>query len=136
MRPRNASPTSIFLPETRNGMSASAYVCSRESDLGMGVRGVNEVVRDGLDASDDWRGLFLPPSLHRGRNAHCFAIFRHRPPRDVDAGLAELVDNGVVGEHVAWAFGVDQLLDPMAHRLGGMRFPAMGGGDRRSEEIF
>src|SRR5208283_3753260 len=66
--------------------------------------------------SGDRGGLLLPPSLHRGWNAHGLAIFRHRPPRDVDACLAQLVDDGIVGQHVAGALGIDQLPDAVAHR--------------------
>ena len=46
------------------------------------------------------RRLLFPPALHRGRNPHRLAIFCDRSAGDVDAGLAQLLHDGVVGQHV------------------------------------
>ena len=45
--------------------------------------------------------LLFAPALHRRRDAHRLAVFRDRAPRDVDAGLAQDLDDRVVGQHVA-----------------------------------
>jgi hypothetical protein len=82
------------------------------------------------------RSLLLATPLDRRRDTHALAIFRNRPARDVDAGLAQLVHDRIVGENVVGRLRFDQMLDPMAHGLGRMRFATVGRSDRGGEEIF
>src|SRR5215467_11099341 len=142
MRARSASPMSMFLPETRNGMTRPLIAwfgrsrkralpqdcpspAARSSSLAHGRRG-----------SGRERGLLLPPTLHRGGDAHGLAIFCDGSPRDVDPRRAQLFHDGIVGQDLVGAFGVDELADAVAHRLRGMGLPAVRRRDRRGEEIF
>ena len=80
--------------------------------------------------------LLFAPALHRRRNPQRIAVFGDGAPGDVDARAAQHLDDGVVGQNVGRAFRVDQLLDAMAHRFGGMRIAAVGRRDRGGEEIL
>src|SRR6516164_1513312 len=110
MRSRNASPRSMFLPDTRNAM-----LISERSAQGR---------------------LLLAPSLHRRRNPHRFTIFRDRPARNVDTNGTQPFDDGVIGEDVLCRLLVDQLPDAMAHRLRRMRLTPIRGRNCGSEEVF
>ena len=55
------------------------------------------------------RRLLLAPPLHRGRNAHRFAVLGDRAARNVDTGRAQFIDNGIVREHLGGGLSVDQL---------------------------
>src|SRR3954453_13459746 len=125
MRSRSAPPMSRFFPETRNGMT-----CLRSPGPTLTAR---------IDRSPRQRGkarglrcecLLLAPALNRRGYPHRLPVFCNRPARNVDAGLAQPVDDRIVGEHVACDFGIDELLDPMPHRFRGMRLAAVRCGDR------
>src|SRR5947209_19268331 len=75
-------------------------------------------------------GLFFTAALDRGRYPHRLAIFRHSAPRNVDARLAQTIHDGIVGQDIARVFGINQLLDAMTHRLGGVCLAAIRGVDR------
>src|SRR5690349_11061783 len=112
---------SRFLPEMRNGMATVPFASQWSSPA---------------SPRRAERRLLVAAPLDRGRDAHGLAVFCDGSPRDVDAGLAQLVDDGVVGEHVLRAFGFDHLTDAVAHRLSRVRLATVGGCDRRGEEIF
>src|SRR6266436_2105202 len=78
IRVRSASPTSIFLPETRNCMT----------DLRCYVRSSGDRAE---------RRLLFPSPLHGGRNSHRLAVFCDGSPGDVDPRLTQLLDDGIVG---------------------------------------
>src|SRR5215467_16286593 len=78
--------------------------------------------------------LLLPSSLHRRWNPHRLAIFRDRAPCDVDAGLAQLFHDGIVRQYILWAFGVDHVLNAVAHGFRRMGL-AVVGGDRKSTRL-
>src|SRR5665213_776074 len=142
MRSRKASPTSRFFPDTRNDMASSekfrrsirAKYWQRRSQRDT----VDESQFAGINSWQSIRNLSLlfAAPLHRRGNAHGLAVFRDRAPRDVDAGLAQLLDDGIVGQNDGRVFGVDQLLDAVPHRFGGMRLAAMRGRDCRCKEVF
>src|SRR5665213_3016336 len=77
-----------------------------------------------------------PAALHRRGYAHGLAVFGHRAPGYIDAGLLEDIDDRIVGVDVALEFlAVDEPADLVADRLGGMGLvAAFDGGDRRGEE--
>src|SRR6266568_514265 len=134
MRSRKASPMSIFLPETRNGMiDLRAPVPLAYAEIWPGLRR-----RQMASASKRrmHRGLLLAPALHRGRDAHRLPILGDGAPGDLDSGPAQFFFDRVVREHLARALGLDEPLDAVTDRLGGMGFAAVGGRDRRGEEIF
>src|SRR5437868_4302161 len=56
-------------------------------------------------------GVFFAAALHRGRYPHRLPVFRDGAPRDLDARLAQPLHEGVVGQDVLGALGIDQLLD-------------------------
>src|SRR6516165_2717645 len=105
---------SMFLPETRTAIRRSPPSSPRGTHCRM---------------------LVAAP-LHRGRYAHRLAVFCDGSSGDVDARLAQPVDDGVVREHVRRAFPFDHLTDAVSHRLGRVRLAAVGGGDRGGEKIF
>src|SRR5262249_11429565 len=82
------------------------------------------------------RRLLVAAPLHRGRYTHGLAVFCDGSPRDVDTRLAQLVDDRVVGQDVLRALRFDHLPDAVTHRFGRVGLAAVGGGDRRREEIF
>src|ERR1700733_1252621 len=104
IRPRKASPTSRFFPEIRNDKAASEANPPHPVELGMPRSGVNapgnRVAETKRRSTGGSGGLFLTPPLHRRRDAHGLAVFRHRAPGNIDTGNAQLVDNGIVGQHV------------------------------------
>src|SRR3954468_9076483 len=80
--------------------------------------------------------LLLPAALHRGWDAHGLTVFGNRATRDVDASMAKLLDDRVVGKNVGRVFTVDQLPDAVTHGFRRMRFAAVGRCDRRRKEVF
>src|SRR5262249_26767406 len=74
---------------------------------------------------------FLPPALHRGRNAQSFAIFGNRAPRDVHAIVLQALDDLVVGQYAARGLGLDYLFDAVAHGFGRVGVAFAGSGDCR-----
>src|SRR5262249_7928956 len=72
------------------------------------------------------RALLLAPALHRGSDAHAFAIFCDRAPGDVDPGLAQLFHNGVVGKNFTGRLRIDEMPDPMPNRFSRMCLAAIG----------
>src|SRR5262249_28327230 len=137
IRVRSASPTSMFLPETRNGMIALRYgllTTTRSFDIGSRPQHRQMAHRPLELNTKNWappelgartprnggggaprRKLLLAPPLHRGRDAHGFAILCNGPARDVDPGRAQPFHDGVVGENILRAFRIDQLLDAVTH---------------------
>jgi hypothetical protein len=69
--------------------------------------------------------LLFAAALHRGGNAHRLAIFRDGAARDVDAGLAQLLDDGVVRQDVARLLRIDQLADAVADGFRRVRLAAV-----------
>src|SRR5579862_932603 len=61
--------------------------------------------------------LLLATPLHRGGDPHGLAVFRDGPAGDVDAGLAQFLDDGIVREHAGRGLGIDQLLDAVPYGL-------------------
>src|SRR4051794_7616640 len=117
-RARNACPISIFLPETRNGMIDLRWSLV---DAGLPrLRGIvrtkpalsrarrNRISQSGRQGTRPHGRLFLPPPLHRRGYAHCLAILRDGPSGDIDSRLTQLFHDGVVGQHLRGAFGIDQ----------------------------
>src|SRR6185437_5977460 len=124
------------LPRSDGTLSAySTYVSYRaESTLAASLKRRATVRRWRI--SGQRRDLLVAPALHRRRNAQGFAVFGHGAPRNVDPGLAQPFDDGIVGQYVSCALGIDQLLDAVPYRLGGMRLTAVRGRNGRGEEIF
>ena len=50
--------------------------------------------------------MLVAPTLDRRRNAHRLAIFGDGAARNVDAGVAQLIDDGIVRQHVFSALSV------------------------------
>src|SRR6185295_13059505 len=65
------------------------------------------------DAGD----LALAAALDRRADAHRLAIFDDRAAGNVEAALLEQPSNRIVAQD--FGLGVDQLLDPRFHRIGG-----------------
>src|SRR5262249_45425877 len=137
----------MFFPETRNGMMRSPSSAVFLLLAAVTVRsGRSVVLAQPAEAADmkmlrrsagDVKGrLFLATALDRGGNPHRFPVFRDRAARNVDAGLAQPVHDGIVGQDVSGILGVDQLANAMANRLGRVRFAAFRRCDRRGEEIL
>ena len=80
--------------------------------------------------------MLVAATLDRRRNSHGLAVFRDRAAGDIDAGRAQLLHDGVVGQDLARVFGLDQLLDMVANGFGGMRLATVGGCNRGGEKIF
>src|SRR5262249_18409104 len=81
MRPRKDSPTSMFLPETRNPMAPSTQQSSASQ-----ARAALRLIR-----AD--QGLFLTSALDRRRNSHRLPVFRYSPAGNVDPRPTQFVDN-------------------------------------------
>src|SRR5262245_9487530 len=97
----------MFFPEIRKGIAHSPFSAGRE------IRQRSEMLRR---STGDVKGrLLLPAALHRGRDPHGLPVFGNRATRDVDAGMAKLLDDRVVGKNVGGAFAVDQLSDAMPY---------------------
>ena len=120
---RKASPMSMFLPDTRNGMDRLRLLSqqrragrdARSQPSRMNCRDACQLTYEpppaAVNAHNDarpdhqaHRGLLVPPALHRGRNPHRLAIFGDRAAGDIDAGAAQNVDDGVVRQHVWTGF--------------------------------
>src|SRR5215470_11310139 len=155
MRVRSASPTSMFLPETRNGMIASDWRSRRPAaapsrttggDLTSKYDNGRRTARcqrphpptEPPQPSEcrSHRVQLLAPPLDGGGDPHRLAILRNRPPCDVDPGLAQFLDDGVVRQYVLRVFGIDHLFDAVAHRFRRMRLATIRSCDRGGEEIL
>lgn len=68
-------------------------------------------------------------AFHRARDAQAFAVLRDGAAGDVDTAFHQDFDDAVVGEDVLRGFVIDQALDLVPHRFGGMRLAAVGGVD-------
>src|SRR3954469_2260692 len=129
-RSRKASPMSRFFPDMRNDIVRLRSSRCSGLLLRYEERRPASTRPSGLGAGER---LLLAPALHRGRDAHRFAVFCNRSPRNVDAGLAQPFHDGIVGQHLGGTFGFDQLFDAVAHRFGRMGFAAVGGRYRRGK---
>jgi len=62
--------------------------------------------------------LLVATALHRGRNAHGFAVLRDRAAGDINARTAQAFHDGVVGQDRGWSLRIDQQLDVVTHGFG------------------
>src|SRR2546423_8151153 len=128
-RPRNASPMSRFFPEMRNGMILPPLLfagpCQDVRAAPAGVNATNGSWFCAISRRGAGRRMFFTAALHRGRYPHCLAIFRDSAPRDVDSRLAQLLHDGIVGQDLLRALGLDQMLDAVTHGLGRVRLAAV-----------
>src|SRR5207249_3476325 len=141
-RSRRASPMSRFFPETRNGIVCLRSLLGRAS-LAAVRRFVSFYQRSTRARKrQSWsqhnrtlfhfasrcragQRLLLAPPLDRRRYPHSLTVFCDSAPCDVDAGFTQPFHDGVVRKNILRAFGVDELLDAMAHRFGRMRLAAI-----------
>src|SRR5690242_11945073 len=137
----------MFLPETRNAMASSVccgttvarlLACSTSVEWSYErVQGPSMPFRPrSRSTCCAHRRLLGAPTLHRGRNPHGLAIFCDRPAGDVDSGLAQLSDDCIVGQHILWAFRLNELPYAVPDRFGRVGFAAISRGNGRGEKIF
>src|SRR3569832_913142 len=111
----------MFFPETRNGMRFPPFcraACETAPLQSRGMRRPAKVIRTvrhearafpkpckgekfrnarrSAARASGRRRLLLAPPLHRGGDAHRFAVFGDSAPRDVDPRRFEFLDDGVV----------------------------------------
>src|SRR5256885_13956116 len=116
MRSRKAPPMSRFFPEMLNGMTCLRWSAPGPSqELSPACAGVNASCGAQNASGGARRCVLFAAALHRRRYPHRFTVFCDGSPRDLDARLAQPLHDGIVGEHVLRTFGIDQLLDAMAH---------------------
>src|SRR5262245_34478929 len=60
------------------------------------------------------RSLLIAAALDRGRNSHGFAVFGDGSARNIDAGLAQVLNNRIVRHNVVYGFRVDELFDAIS----------------------
>src|SRR3954451_790301 len=101
MRSRNASPSSMCLPDTRKDMEwppLQSRTKRRAAPVPTSQLGTTRRSFNAMDCPDRLgRRELVPPALDRRRDAHGLPVFGHGAAGDIDTGFAQPLDDGVVG---------------------------------------
>ena len=87
-------------------------------------------------SSSHARQRFLAAALDRTAKADCLAVLGHRAPGEIEAALAQEIDQRIVGKDRLGILRLDQLADRRLDRLGRDRPVAIRRGNTRGEKVL
>src|SRR5215470_13260662 len=103
--------------EIRGGVAVFAGSIPDFASLHPGYNRTQSPIRSGksIHVRDIAGSLLVAAPLDRRWNSHRLAVFGDGSACNVDAGIAQVLDNCIVRHNVVHGFRVDELLDAVSH---------------------